>query len=125
MRQVDTSAWIEYLTGSEIGRRVGAELSDRREWLVPTMVQLELVKWLTREMGEATSDRLLAFMETCVVAELDTSIAVSAAALCRQHRLATADAVIYATSLAYGAELLTCDSHFDGLAGVMLLAKRH
>jgi hypothetical protein len=29
--------------------------------LVPTMVQLELAKWLTREMGEDAADRVIAF----------------------------------------------------------------
>lgn len=28
------------------------ELPEREEWLVPTIVQLELAKWLTREVGE-------------------------------------------------------------------------
>lgn len=124
MRLVDTSAWIEYLTGSPLGRGLAADLPVRSAWLVPTMVQLELVKWLTREKGADKADQLIAFTETCVVAELDTAIAVAAAELCRRHRLATADAVIYATSLAYGADLLTCDSHFDGLPGVKLAVKR-
>ncbi len=39
------------------------------------------------------------------------------------HRLATADAVVYATARQRGAELLTCDAHFKGLAGVTLFAK--
>ena len=53
MRVVDTSAWIEYLTGSRLGRRKGAELPGRSEWLVPTIVQHELAKWPTRDMGDA------------------------------------------------------------------------
>ena len=52
MRLVDTSAWIEWLIGSPTGERVAAHLPEQSEWLVPTMVQLELSKWLTREVGE-------------------------------------------------------------------------
>jgi uncharacterized protein with PIN domain len=48
MGLVDTSAWIEWLTGSETGAKVAEHLPEQAEWLVPTMVQLELAKWLTR-----------------------------------------------------------------------------
>lgn len=44
MRVVDTSAWIEFLTGSPLGVSLVAELPDRTQWLVPTMVQLGLVR---------------------------------------------------------------------------------
>lgn len=123
MRLVDTSAWIEYLMGSSLGQALAEELPDPADWLVPTIVQLELTKWLTREVGEEQADRVLAFTDTCVIADLDTRIALSAAELCARHRLATADAIIYATALARGADLLTCDRHFEGLTGVHLREK--
>ena len=123
MRLVDTSAWIEYLTNSALGTALASELPDRTQWLVPTMVQLELAKWLTREVGEDKADRVIAFTETCVVADLDTAIALSAADLCARHRLATADAIVYATALAHGADLLTCDRHFEKLPGVRFIPK--
>ena len=123
MRLVDTSAWIEWLIDSPIGATLAEELPEREQWLVPTMVQLELAKWLTREIGEDTADRVIAFTETCVVADLDTPIALLAADLCGRHKLATADAIIYATALTYGTDLLTCDRHFDGLPGVRFVPK--
>jgi len=123
MMLVDTSAWIEWLVSSPIGATLAPELPDRRQWLVPTIVQLELAKWLTREVGEAKADQVIAFTETCVVAPLDTTIALSAADLCARHKLATADAIIYATALAHGADLLTCDRHFEGLPGVRFMPK--
>ncbi|HET6196119.1 MAG TPA: type II toxin-antitoxin system VapC family toxin, partial [Acetobacteraceae bacterium] len=111
MRLVDTSAWVEFLTGSSLGVTLASELPDRSQWLVPTIVQLELAKWLTREVGEDKADQVIAFTETCIVADLNTAIALSAAELCARHRLATADAIVYATALAHGADLLTCDRH--------------
>ena len=123
MRLVDTSAWIEWLVGSATGATVAADLPERGQWLVPTIVQLELTKWLTREAGEDKADQVIAFTETCVVADLDTAIALSAAELCVRRKLATADAIVYATALAHGADLLTCDRHFDGLPGVRLMPK--
>jgi predicted nucleic acid-binding protein len=123
MRLVDTSAWIEFLTGSALAGTLAAELPDRAEWLVPTMVQLELAKWLTREVGEDKADQVIAFTQTCIVADLGTATALSAAELCAAHRLATADAIVYATALAHGADLLTCDRHFENLPGVRYVQK--
>ncbi|MGC8537264.1 MAG: type II toxin-antitoxin system VapC family toxin [Rhizomicrobium sp.] len=95
----------------------------RDEWLVPTIVQLELAKWLTRELGEEKTDQVVAFTQMCAVAPLDTKIALAAAEICRTHKLATADAIIYATALEHEADLVTCDAHFDGLPGVTFISK--
>lgn len=67
---------------------------------------------------------MIAYTQKCVVAPLDTRIALLSADLHRQHRLATADAVVYATAQAYGADVLTCDAHFENLAGVVFIPKR-
>jgi predicted nucleic acid-binding protein len=123
MRLVDTSAWIEWLIGSRVGATIAAGLPERGQWLVPTIVQHELAKWLTREAGEDKADQVIAFTQTCIVADLDTAIALSAAELCARYKLATADAIVYATALAHSADLLTCDRHFDGLHGVHFVAK--
>ena len=120
---VDTSAWIEWLIASPTGKAVAARLPGQDDWLVPTIVQLELAKWLARELGEDRADQVIAFSLLCRIAPLDTGIALAAAELCARHRLATADAIIYATAQAHGAELLTCDAHFEGLDGVSYLAK--
>lgn len=120
---VDTSAWIEWLIDSATGDRVAEHLPEQADWLVPTMVQLELAKWLTREVGEEKADQVIAFTQVCNVVPLDTEIALSAAEACRDHRLATADAIIFATARTRGATVLTCDGHFEGLPGVTLIEK--
>ena len=123
MRLVDTSAWIEWLIASPTGKAMKSAIPAREEWLVPTIVQLELAKWLAREVGEDKTDQTIAFTQMCVVAPLDTKIALAAAEICGKHKLATADAIVYATALEYGADLLTCDAHFSGLPGVAFIAK--
>lgn len=120
---VDTSAWIEWLIGSPIADRISEHLPGQDTWLVPSMVQLELAKWLTREVGEDKADQAIAFTQVCQVVPLDTEIALAAAEACRTHRLATADAVIFATAQAHGAELLTSDAHFEGLPSVLYIPK--
>lgn len=120
---VDTSAWIEWLVASPTGDKLAPHLPEQADWLVPTMVQLELAKWLTREAGEDKADQVSAFTQVCTVIPLDTEIALAAAEACSAHKLATADAIIFATARAQGAALLTCDAHFEGLPGVTLIEK--
>jgi predicted nucleic acid-binding protein len=60
----------------------------------------------------------------CRVVPLETVTALAAAEICVSHRLPTADAIIYATTLEQGADLLTCDAHFEGLPGVVLVPKK-
>lgn len=44
LRVVDTSAWIEWLAGSALGRKLGKQFPDKLQCIVPTIVQLELSK---------------------------------------------------------------------------------
>ncbi len=119
MRVVDTSAWVEWLIGSNLGRKLTGEMPARADCIVPTIVQLELCKWLWRELDEERADQVIAYTQKCIVAPLDTPTALLAADLHREYKLATADAVVYATARVHAAELLTCDAHFAGLPGVL------
>ncbi|MBK6554456.1 MAG: type II toxin-antitoxin system VapC family toxin [Rhodocyclaceae bacterium] len=123
VRVIDTSAWIEWLIDGPLRKKLTKEIPDKAECIVPTIVQLELAKWLAREVGDDQADQMIAYTQKCVVAPLDTRTALRAAELCRQHKLATADAVVYATAVENGAELLTCDAHFEGLPNVVFVRK--
>ncbi len=60
LRVVDTSVWIEWLTGgSALGKKLGKEFPQKVHCIVPTIVQLELSKWLVRESGEEQADASL------------------------------------------------------------------
>ncbi len=123
MRVVDTSAWIEWLIDTPTGQRLREEIPARAEFVVPTIVQLELAKWMQREAPEQIDD-VLAVTRECVVISLTTDIALRAAELGREHRLPTADSIIYATARAADCQLVTCDAHFEGLPNVIYVAKK-
>lgn len=123
MRVVDTSVWIEWLAGSPLGKKLGKEFPDKSHCTVPTIVQLELSQWLMRELGEEQADQVIAYTQKCLVVPLDTPIALLAADLHREYKLATADAIVYATARKHGAKLLTCDQHFKGLPGALWHSK--
>lgn len=123
MRVVDTSAWLEYMSGSPTGQLVAAELPARSAWLVPTIVQLEMTKFLLRTAEEHLAEDVAAFSQKCIVVPLDTDIALAAAEISLRCKLATADAIIYATAQLFEADLLTCDAHFKELDGVRYVPK--
>jgi predicted nucleic acid-binding protein len=123
MRVVDTSIWIEWLINSPLSQSIAEIFPETTDCVVPSIVQLELCKWMTRKVGETEADQVIAYTQNCVVATLDTKIALQAAELHRQYKLATADAIVYATALAYDADLITCDAHFEGLPDVVFIRK--
>jgi predicted nucleic acid-binding protein len=123
MRVVDTSAWIEWIVGSPLGETLALELPRNDQWVVPTIVQYELWRWLAREMSDQAAARAVAFSKELVVAPLTTDIATKAAAYAKVHGLATADAIIFATAKDARADLLTCDAHFAELPGVTYFKK--
>lgn len=123
MRVVDTSAWIENLTDSPLASRLAGELPERARCLVPTIVQLELARWLARHVSEDAADQMIAYTQKCVVVPLGTALALRAAEFGLSLKLATADAIIYATAIAHDADLLTCDAHFRGLPHVAYFEK--
>ena len=91
--------------------------------IVPTIVQFELSRWLTREVSEEAADRAIAFSMQCLVTPLDTRLVLHAAEIARQFPLAMANAIVYATAIEAGADLLTCDAHFAGMPRVAYFAK--
>jgi predicted nucleic acid-binding protein len=123
MRVVDTSVWIEWIVGSPLGERLAPELPRNEQWVVPTIVQYELSRWLEREMSNAAAARTIAFSKELVVVPLTTDIATKAAAYAKLYGLATADAIIFATAADARADLLTCDAHFAELPHVVYAPK--
>jgi predicted nucleic acid-binding protein len=123
MRVVDTSAWIEWILGSETGESVADELPPNDQWVVPTIVQYELARWLTREMSTAVAASTIAFSTQLVIRFLDTEVATKAVDYASRYGLAMADSIIYATAIDTGADLLTCDAHFAELPQVVYFAK--
>jgi len=124
MTVVDSSAWVEWVLASPTGHAVRRSLPKQDRWLVPTIIQLELAKWAYRALNEKAADRVIAFSEKRIVVPLNTDIALRAAAFCQEHKLATADAIVYATALAHGANVLTCAAQFKDLPSVTYIEKR-
>ena len=121
---VDTCGWIEWLTEGALADSFASYMQDPAELLVPTTVQYELYKWVKRESDENTALDTIALADDSLVVPLSTDIALVAADLTLSHKLAFADAVIYASARKYNVELVTSDDHFEGLPGVTYFPKK-
>ena len=104
---VDTCGWIEWLTEGALADSFASYMQDPAELLVPTTVQYELYKWVKRESDENTALDTIALADNSLVVPLSTDIALVAADLTLSHKLAFADAVIYASARKYNVELVT------------------
>ena len=119
---VDTCGWIEWMADSALAEAYAPHLADE-SLVVPTLVQHELYKWLCRETDTATALAAIAATQQAKVVPLDTSLALLAADIGREHKLAMADAIIYATARQYHATLVTSDAHFESLPQVLFYPK--
>jgi predicted nucleic acid-binding protein len=121
---VDTCGWIEWLAEGVLADSFAPYMQDAADLLIPTTVQYELYKWVKRESDESTALDTIALADESLIVPLSSEIALMAVDLTLSHRLAFADAVIYASARKYQAELVTADDHFDGLPGVTCFAKK-
>jgi predicted nucleic acid-binding protein len=119
----DTCIWVEWIAGTALGKRFAPVFADADNLIVPTLVQHELYKWCLRELSEEQAESVIAGTRLGRVIPLTEPIALHAAQLARAHRLATADAIVYATADLSNARLITIDRHFKGLSGVEYTTK--
>jgi predicted nucleic acid-binding protein len=114
---VDSSGWIEFLGDGPLADRFAPYFEREERLIVPAIVLYEVYKKLLSERGSTAADRFLsAALRACVV-PIDERLALLAARISLDHRLAMADAMIYATAQVVGAQLITSDAHFQGLPG--------
>jgi predicted nucleic acid-binding protein len=117
---IDSSAWLEYLTQDQDAAKFAPFIESRSPALVPTIVLYEVVKVLMRERGKVAADRFISEALRRVVVPLDEDLALAAAHISNEAKLAMADAVIYATAQAHQAKLVTGDAAFRGLPDVII-----
>ena len=120
MNVVDSSGWIEYLSGGPNAAFFHEPIEDEAALLVPTLSLFEVYRHLLRHVGRDDALRVMAAMCRRTVADLDDRLALAAAELSSATRLAMVDSVMLATARAHGAVLWTQDADFDGLEDVRL-----
>jgi len=120
---VDSSAWLAYLTEEPSADFFAEAIEDTELLLVPAVCLYEVFKVFLRERGEEDALQVVTTMQQGTVVDLDSELALEAAFLGQQQKLALADSIIYAVAQKHHALLWTQDEHFKGLANVRYVAK--
>jgi predicted nucleic acid-binding protein len=115
---VDSSGWIEYLSGGPNAGFFRRVIEDQEALIVPTLELFEVHRHLLRHVGRDEAVTVVAAMRSATLVDLDDRIALEAAELSASTKLALADSIILATAQVHGAELWTQDADFEGLEGV-------
>jgi len=118
---VDSSGWVEFIGDGPLAEKFAPYFEREEHLLVPAIVLYEVYKKLLSAQGSTAADRFLSAALRARLVPIDERLALLAARISLDRRLAMADAMIYATALAAGAHLITSDSHFQGLAEVTVI----
>ena len=116
---VDSSAWLEYLTGGVQAARFAEVIEDSKRLIVPAIVLYEVFKKVLRARGEQAALQIAAAMHAGKVVPVDAALALDAA----RYAMPLADNLIYATAQRLGATVWTLDDNFKDQPGVKYFAR--
>jgi toxin FitB len=121
---LDSSGWIEFFADGPYAGEFASRLRNPANVITPTVAMYEVYKWIKRERSEEDALDAVATMKKTSVADLTQEVALTAADLSLAHGLAMADAMMLAFARENGADLVTTDSGFEGIAGVTVFPKK-
>lgn len=123
MNVVDSSGWIEFFLAGANGPKFKPVIEQRADLLVPVIALFEVHKVLSRKIPPDAVAQCLDVMRLGRVMEITDRRAIAAANVALRHRLAMADAMMYAVAQELGATFWTQDVDCQGLPGVQWFAK--
>jgi len=124
MNVVDSSGWVEYFANGVNAKFFTPPVQDLENLLVPSICLYEVFKQLTLDLGEENALQAVGIMSYGRVIELDRKIALDAARISLELKLAMADSIILATARDDDATLWTQDAHFKGMEGAKFFEKK-
>jgi toxin FitB len=124
MNLVDSSCWLEYFAGSDVGEELAPVIEKTDKLIVPAIAIYEVFKKLLVELDEDRALLAAAHMKQGKVVDLDPDLAIYSAKIGKECGLAMADSIIYATAKKYKATLWTQDRHFESLEEVKYFKKK-
>ncbi len=106
---VDSCGWLEWFTDSKLAAKYEKYLVDQSKILMPSIILYEVYKILKREVGEDKALLATGYMKNSTIIPLDDTLALAAADVALQERLAMADAIIIATARQNNCNVITSD----------------
>lgn len=124
MNVVDSSGWLEYFADGENAAFFAPAIEDTEQLVVPTICIYEVFKRVMVQRGENAALVAIGDLYQGHIAELTAPIALGAARLSAELKMAMADSLVLATARAHHATLWTQDVDFEGLEGVKYIQKK-
>jgi len=124
MNIIDSSGWLEYFADGENADFFAPAIEDSENLLVPVICLYEVFKRISQLRDTSTAQTSIGDMLNGRVIQLDESLALSAAQISLDLKLAMADSFVLAAARAHSAVLWTQDGHFKELSGVKYIAKK-
>ena len=119
----DTSALVEITHAGLNAAKFAQALAKAETVIISTVSIYEIARYTTHAAGETATEEILAFLHQYRITPVTAEIAELAATLAPRHKLAMADAIIYATTKTQNATLWTQDEDFEGLPHVKYYPK--
>ena len=124
MNVVDSSGWLEYFARGTNTSYFAPVVKATDILVVPTVCIYEVFKRLLAQRGEESALQAMGIMSLGIIADFTQEIAVNAAYISSEFKIAMADSIILATTRAYDAILWTQDADFEGIGGVEYTEKK-
>jgi predicted nucleic acid-binding protein len=118
---IDSSGWLEYITGDEKADLFAPYFEGAAPVLVPVIVLYEVRKILLLRKSHLLAHVFVSEALRRHVIAIDEDVALAAAAISIEYQLAMADALLYAAAHSRSAHFVTSDAHFRNLPGVTLI----
>lgn len=123
MNIVDSSGWLEYFAQGANAGLFAPAIQETDVLIVPTICMYEVFKRMLIQRGEEDALQAIGVMSLGVISDLTQEIAINAAQLSSELKIAMADSLILATARKYSAVLWTQDIDFEGLPDVQYFPK--
>jgi predicted nucleic acid-binding protein len=124
MNVIDSSGWLEYFSNGENADFFADAIEDAENLLVPVICLYEVYKRVAQLYDVGAAQTSIGDMVNGKVIDVDESVALNAAQISLDLKLAMADSLMLASTRAYAATLWTQDEHFKNLPGVRYIEKK-
>jgi predicted nucleic acid-binding protein len=123
MNIVDSSGWLEYFAQGANAGIFAPVIQETDSLIVPTICMVEVFKRMLVQRGEEDALQAIGVMSLGIISDLTQEIAINAAQISSELKIAMADSIIFATARKHKALLWTQDGDFEGLVDVKYFPK--
>ncbi len=124
MNCVDSSGWLEFFAGGPNAEVFAPAIRDTRHLVIPSLCVFEVFKRIAQQRAEQDALAAVGLMVQARIQDLDARLAISAARLSLDLKLALADSIVLATARLHRATLWTQDADFEAMPDVRYVARR-